>query len=335
MTPAIKSIVDKYVAGYRQWSQRRLQAEQDTDAVKTPLFHFTGYAGLRGILDNSNIRLTHYTFQNDPTEFVHGVRTASSCIADVALEADFGPIHDLSVCVRDLLGNPDNMAFWTSYVACFTHNVSDIGQWRTYGKDGQGCAIGFSQEMFTADSDDLHPVERRVFVGKVRYPARRFPGRFRDPMAVVARQLGDAVSEIGDVVRGDTATQWEIIREFANEVIAEPTMWNALTTKHPGYRSERETRLAMIGLKGEYDAIEQTNERGVPFVPYSFDRTKIVAKIILGPDSADGAVDAVKRYLASIDLSHVAVVKSTLPYRSLADARITLDNVKRDLGRND
>ncbi|MGA0563778.1 hypothetical protein ACO2RV_15140 [Ancylobacter sp. VNQ12] len=55
-------------------------------------------------------------------------------------------------------------------------------------KDGQGCAIGFSREMFKTDSDDLQPVEKRVFVGRVRYPGRRLPPRFRDPMAVTRRR---------------------------------------------------------------------------------------------------------------------------------------------------
>lgn len=150
-------------------------------------------------------------------------------------------------------------------------------------------------------------------------------------MAVIAHTLSNAVSEIGEAVRGDQAAQWEIIREFANEVIAEPTMWSALTTKHPGYKPERETRLAMIGLKGEYDAVQQVNERGTPFVPYAFDRTKMVIKIMLGPDSADGAIDEVKGYLARIGLSHVPVLKSALPYRSLDDARITLDDVRNAL----
>lgn len=331
MKPAIRVIVDRNIESYREWSERRLKAEQDAGTVKTTLFHFTSYAGLRGILDNSNIRLTHYSFQNDPTEFVRGTRIATDCIADVAAAADFGPIHDLSSCIGDLLGNPENMDFWTSYVACFTHNVNDIGQWRTYGKDGQGCAIGFSKEMFKTDSDDLQPVEKRVFVGRLRYPGRRLPPRFRDPMAVIAQTLSNAVSEIGEAVRGDQAAQWEIIREFANEVIAEPTMWSALTTKHPGYKPERETRLAMIGLKGEYDAVQQVNERGTSFVPYAFDRTKMVMKIMLGPDSADGAINEVKGYLARIGLSHVPVLKSALPYRSLDDARITLDDVRNAL----
>lgn len=332
MKPEIRVIVDRNIENYREWSRRRLKAEQEAGKVKTTLFHFTGYAGLRGILENSNIRLTHYTSQNDPAEFVHGTRIATACIGDVAAEADFGPIHDLSKCIGDLLSNPENMDFWTSYVACFTHNVNDIGQWRTYGKDGQGCAIGFSKEMFKIDRDDLQPVEKRVFVGRVRYPGRRLPPRFRDPMAVVAQVLGNAVSEIGEAVRGDQAAQREIIREFANEVIAEPTMWNALTTKHPGYRPERETRLAMIGLRGEYDTLQQVNERGTPFVPYAFDRTKMAVKIMLGPDSADGAIDEVKGYLARIGLCHVPVAKSALPYRTLDSARITLDDVRKALG---
>jgi hypothetical protein len=109
-------------------------------------------------------------------------------------------------------------------------------------------------------------------------------------------------------------------------------MWNGLTTKHPGYRSERETRLVMIGVKGEYDAIEQRNDRGTPFVAYRFNRSKVVRKIILGPDSADGAVHAVKEYLTGIGLPHVSVVRSTLPYRSLETVRITNDEVKKALG---
>jgi hypothetical protein len=54
MKPDIRVIVDRRIESYREWSQRRVKAEQDAGTVKTTLFHFTGYAGLRGILDNSN-----------------------------------------------------------------------------------------------------------------------------------------------------------------------------------------------------------------------------------------------------------------------------------------
>lgn len=45
-----------------------------------------------------------------------------------------------------------------------------------------------------------------------------------------------------------------------------------------------------------------------------------------GADSADGAIDHMRRYLARVGLSHVRVVKSALPSRSLGPARITLDD---------
>lgn len=127
MKPAINVIVDRNIESYREWSKRRLKAEQDAGTVKTTLFHFTSYAGLRGILDNSNIRLTHYSFQNDPTEFVRGTRIATDCITDVAAAADFGPIHDLSACIGDLLGNPENMDFWTSYVGASPTTSTTLG----------------------------------------------------------------------------------------------------------------------------------------------------------------------------------------------------------------
>ncbi|MGA0563777.1 hypothetical protein ACO2RV_15135 [Ancylobacter sp. VNQ12] len=87
----------------------------------------------------------------------------------------------------------------------------------------------------------------------------------------------------------------------------------------------------MIGLKSEYDAVLRVNERGTPFVPYAFDRTKMVTKIILGPNSADGAINEVKGYLARIGLSHVPVLKSTSRYRSLDYSRTSLDDVRNAL----
>lgn len=328
LSAAALSIVEKYVGEYYRWSFARLIEEQKSFTIKSTLYHFTGYEGLRGILENSNMRLTHHAYQNDPTEFIHGIKIAIACMKAVARNNGIEVYEDLRDCIQDLLGNPENLNFLSAYFACFTTNVRDIGHWRTYGRDGQGCAIGFSKKMFTVDSDEIFPEQDRVWVGKVAYPSRRCPSRFHDPMIAIAQLLLNAVEEIGVRPLADPVAQWNVVREFANSVIAQPTIWNALTTKHPGYQTEREVRLVKLGLKSEYEKIELRNERGATYVPYRFDRSKMVVKVVLGPDAPEEGIDLVNAYLSRLGMPKIPVVKSTLPYRSLEERRITVENIE-------
>ncbi|WP_092262095.1 hypothetical protein [Bradyrhizobium sp. Rc3b] len=76
--------------------------------------------------------------------------------------------------------------------------------------------------------------------------------------------------------------------QLAREVIASPLIWNCLTSKHPAYQHEQETRLAIMGTPDHLAAHVLARFRRSEIVPYIADPLPVrephkVAEIVLGP----------------------------------------------------
>jgi hypothetical protein len=221
--------------------------------------------------------------------------------------------------MSDLLRDQNIDEFLTAYIGCFSRNAGDVGQWRAYADDGRGCAIGFSRDFFAAEDPPDVPVDQRVFVGRVHYTARKYPPRLAGPLEVAADLFLAAVNEHRVQMANDRETGKAFIRDFATHVIAEPTLWNCLTSKHRGYRSEREVRLVMLGNPEHYKPFEQVRDRrGEPvrFVPYGFSPAKRVVKVVVGPAAPPGAEREVRDLVRQLGMTSTRVSRSDLPYRS-------------------
>jgi hypothetical protein len=79
----------RYLEFYRTWDRGRMVGRQEI--VRTPLYHYTDWAALRGILTNQAIWFTHYAHLNDPKELTHGIAAAQSIISRLRKIATSGP----------------------------------------------------------------------------------------------------------------------------------------------------------------------------------------------------------------------------------------------------
>ena len=117
---------------------------RELEAEKPPpmLFHYTDDAGVKGILEYGNIRLTSVVNLNDPAELRHGF---SHAIDALGKRAASGPPESQLFAKqfqRFLIdGGIDQAAHF--FVACFSATGDDLGQWRAYADNGRGFALGF------------------------------------------------------------------------------------------------------------------------------------------------------------------------------------------------
>jgi hypothetical protein len=124
-----------------------VESEQAQSAITMPLYQYTGWGGLCGIIESESVWFTDYRHLNDPSELSHGVEVAQEVLASVGQGADprvglfMEMIGDLLV-PRNFVGNLD---FFT---ASFTTERDDLGQWRAYADNGRGFALGFAPKMF-------------------------------------------------------------------------------------------------------------------------------------------------------------------------------------------
>lgn len=111
-----------------------------------PLFHYTGAAGLHGILSGKEIWATHYRYLNDAAEIVAGERL----LLDVAkaLEADPNRPEVSRWLLREFIARYDEGRLTKRrdvFVASFSEKGNLLSQWRAYAGGGGGYSIGLSR----------------------------------------------------------------------------------------------------------------------------------------------------------------------------------------------
>jgi hypothetical protein len=113
----------------------------DTQLAPAIVYHYTDSAGLLGILESGTFRLTDIFGLNDPSELRHGISRACEIFT---AEAQLG--HPAATIFAEkfnsiMNGRVDAVAHF--FAGCLSRASDDLGQWRAYGDDGRGFAIGF------------------------------------------------------------------------------------------------------------------------------------------------------------------------------------------------
>jgi hypothetical protein len=113
------------------------------------------------------------------------------------------------------------------------------------------------------------------------------------------------------------------MQNFAREIIAQPLIWNCLTSKHPAYKHEQEVRLLIMGMPERLAPQVTTRLRGSEIVPYIAHPMPVrephnITKIVIGPAAPPDTERTVRTLLASLGLDpKIEVGRSDIPYRSL------------------
>lgn len=235
--------------------------------VHPELFHYTGWAGVEGILRTQSLWATHWRYLNDPTElrtardllpkliapaFAAKLRErirrdpefARSLRSDIQVdEAAVEGAYEMVEKMHDTLcpDNPEKQVF-EFYVSSFCTHERDHGgvrehgllsQWRAYGRDG-----GFALVFDTLGLEALMEVEAKAWpchlsLGDVAYSS---------DSAEVVRERLDGLRELG-------ASAFEFAVQPSEES-ASKTLNPALNCypffKHWAYSDEREVRLLAV-----------------------------------------------------------------------------------------
>ena len=240
LPPVLQEAISKFSA----WAEQHLLAEQHANTIATPLYHYTNGYGLKGILESGRIWFTDYRHLNDPSELTHGIDMAHDVARLLGTGAD-GRVRLFLENIKDLFRHDNFATTLEFFIASFSRARDDLGQWRAYADNGRGFAIGFSAGMFRIGD----PVPDRLpeFVGPVRYKLDEVCGRHAAALEEAVVVFLDAVNANADLV-SDRAIGIPFMDQFAREIVAQPLIWNCLTSKHPAYEHEQEVRLLLMGI---------------------------------------------------------------------------------------
>lgn len=102
------------------------------------LYHYTSLNGFIGVLQNSSIWATHTSYQNDSSEFFHGLDHAKHFAGSIFMEDDYLSAFGWEVRHAMEQVRPDNL-----FIASFSEKPDLLSQWRGYCPPGAGLCLGF------------------------------------------------------------------------------------------------------------------------------------------------------------------------------------------------
>jgi hypothetical protein len=156
---------------FRLWATNLMHSEQEDKQITQPLYHYTDATGLKGIIEKKEIGFTSHRYMNDPSEISFGIDAAHEAIKRV-------PAYGLAQIFLDTLADALNVQAITQdleyFLAGFSYARDDLGQWRAYGCNGRGFALGLSPKLFAVvDETPGMKITEKIAVHPVEYGIKR------------------------------------------------------------------------------------------------------------------------------------------------------------------
>jgi len=273
------------------------------------LYHYTSNANFIKILENETIRLSSLEAANDFQEgrwFSQKLRqfglSVEPSTSKHAVETFFEAIGQIgkSFHIQELIRAIDKSLENTlAFSFCMSTEQDLLSQWRGYGENGEGVAIGFKKNTL------------RSIVYKNHFPYAAY-------LNVVKYDEEDQEAYLKDwatkFILGDKEVRTDIIKKFSSEIYF---------FKNPAFREEKEWRI--IGVVEDEDRFPDTwnsiklFDRAGHLVPYiNFQipdmAERLIEKIVLGPKNKTN-IKHFKSWLKHNGLEHISVEKSSASYR--------------------
>jgi len=238
-------ILEAAVSAFDERSNVLLLAADARNAITAPLYHYTDARGLEGIIKNQHIWFTRYTHLNDSTELKFGMSVATELLSEIGAGSD-GRIRIFCDMVKDLFTDKNMASAFGFFIASFSRERDDLGQWRAYGNNGRGFSLGLAPHLFgVEDKTDRQPHEN-VFVVPVVYGKKAARQHHMPAIETAVRIVGKAVVEATDLMR-DSSIGIPFFDKMAKALIASQMIFNCLTMKDEAYEHEKEVRLIIVG----------------------------------------------------------------------------------------
>jgi hypothetical protein len=300
---------------FESWWKAKQDAADEAERVAHPLYHYTDARGLDGILRNEELWLTSIAHLNDPSELIYGTKIATDELQRLA-HGRHDAIRLMCAILQEVL-TERVVHLFDFFVSSLSRNRDELGQWRGYGDDGRGFAIGIAPHLFHPKQTPASDVKGTPIVAQVLYA--------KDEALLRQRELVARVVEIADrAIRAGlipNAEQGQLFMKNLSVQLAISVLFNCVTTKHPAYAQEQETRLILTKDIRHTPADIETRNRGDDVV--RFIRLKMplrapgnLSGIVVGPAAPPEAENECRRLLGELGIDAEGLVsRSDIPYR--------------------
>ena len=288
------------------------------------IYHFTSVDALLGMLkdfstENRNLKMwaTSAMFLNDPSEYGYGKEVSRNLLREIEDELEIDKTERLSNLMysdamkrffaqfeKDSSSIPTAIYDSIPYVMSFSLESDSLPMWTSYGKNGNGIAIGINREALEKHLDSLDDNKtftiRNCHYGfdSNEWLAIKNSIKYQYELMLQTANGGDE----GTVF----AKQMDIIRLLNNQL--------SPFIKHEGYRHEQEVKCKVYKAK----EIKFRESRGslIPYVEVDIP-ISCIEKIIIGPTAdAERMQISLEILMRSRNIgSNIKIVPSKIPYR--------------------
>lgn len=286
------------------------------------LYHYTSVDAFLGMLkdfstENKNLKMwaTNVLFLNDPSEYEYGKYICQFMLQEIEDELK---VEESKQIVNLMQNNffamwelasshiPTDLNDSIPYVISFSKEADSLPMWNSYGKNGNGIAIGFNKsklvkfkKSFGQDSPNDFTLRNCLYDLSLKEFAA-----IKEKIKIQYEKMQEMTEKSNS--HEIFAQQVEIIRLLKCQV--------APFIKHIGYKYEREVRCKVY--KAKQILCRAAKGMAVPYVEVEIP-IDCIERIIIGP-----TLDAERMYFAVSTLLHsknidtdIKIEVSTIPYR--------------------
>lgn len=292
LPPQLMAAVEKFDA----WSKKQLLVEQNAATPTVSLYHYTSEEALVGILRHEKLWCFSHLHQSDPKEFEYSLAGALDVIRQVGKSEDFWTRHFCG-CLEDMLVTNGLASPFDFYLFSLSRHRDDPGQWRQYGRNGEGFAIGVAPLLLQPDTEVLSAqANENLHIGRVIYGDRETKARHR----LVIRKAAAVTSQVARSNRKwiDLVRPVPYLAAMAREVLASQLVWNCLTAKELKFSNEREVRGIVMGVRDRFDGHRKMlGPRAYIEVPFLLRTPGAISEVLVGPNAPADAENKVRALL--------------------------------------
>lgn len=290
------------------------------------LFHFCSTQTGFSILQRREFRLSALSSANDTLEG----RVLGRVFSQLLRETELPPeLVDVAAVIVE--GYPDSTE---GFAFCLSEKGDLLSQWRSYGRDGSGIAVGFSPEILTEDFGEVNFGRKFFELIKVEYGE----GSLKNSLKPMADKVGAEFAQFGPFARlkdgmtkerallmlADRDQQAKVFTsatEASSELLARllkslaPLHFQIYVTKPVHFHEECEWRLIRHRHKAALPDIEYfADDHSVrPYITslIADPAREAIQEVILGPKNRTN-LEWMRAFLASVGLPHVSVKRSSI-----------------------
>lgn len=128
------------------------------------LYHYTNAAGLNGIISSNRMWATNISYLNDSSEILYASELIKQTLEESEHKNDLNIVKEFLIRAQRTFNPFDS--FLSAYVVCFCEEEDLLSQWRAYGSQGGGYAIGL-ESKYVGLRESPNFVLRKVIYKKV------------------------------------------------------------------------------------------------------------------------------------------------------------------------